>query len=246
MPAGRLAGRKAPCRCHPWHPAGTIRYPEHWFIPTWAVHGHRRLILVIIFTLPAGHAVGELAEVQPAKPPAGRAAASAAGSGFPPRRPQPGCPGGHRRRAWRGRPVRHAGGETFTVATDLVKATISAQGGDLVGLNCSSTKPTETADKNFVLFDGQAPVSPRAAWSARACPTIGRLSALPPDPLKDGRRRRRTEGPPRRRRRPTAPRCQGLTFRRVPTSSMWPGKSPTAAANWPHAYFQLQRDGVPA
>lgn len=46
-------------------------------------------------------------------------------------------------------------GETFTVTTDLVKATVSAQGGDIVKLELLRYKEHDNKDKTFDLFDGK-------------------------------------------------------------------------------------------
>src|SRR5574343_966396 len=45
--------------------------------------------------------------------------------------------------------------KTFTISTDLLKATISTQGGDLVGLELLKYKEHDNKDKNFVLFDAK-------------------------------------------------------------------------------------------
>jgi YidC/Oxa1 family membrane protein insertase len=45
--------------------------------------------------------------------------------------------------------------ETFTISTDLVKATISAQGGDIVRLELLRYKEHDHKDKTFVLFDAK-------------------------------------------------------------------------------------------
>ena len=45
--------------------------------------------------------------------------------------------------------------ETFTISTDLVKATISAQGGDIVRLELLRYKEHDHKDKIFVLFDSK-------------------------------------------------------------------------------------------
>ena len=45
--------------------------------------------------------------------------------------------------------------ETFTVTTDRVKATISLQGGDLVGLELLKYKEHDHKDKNFLLLDAK-------------------------------------------------------------------------------------------
>jgi YidC/Oxa1 family membrane protein insertase len=45
--------------------------------------------------------------------------------------------------------------ETFTVSTDLVKATISTQGGDLVQLELLKYKEHDDKDQTFILFDAK-------------------------------------------------------------------------------------------
>ncbi|WP_371323945.1 membrane protein insertase YidC [Dechloromonas sp. ZY10] len=46
-------------------------------------------------------------------------------------------------------------GETFSITTDLLKATISTQGGDIVGLELLNYKEHNDKSKNFVLFDSK-------------------------------------------------------------------------------------------
>lgn len=45
--------------------------------------------------------------------------------------------------------------ETFTISTDLLKATISTQGGDVVKLELLKYRDHDKKDQNFVLFDAQ-------------------------------------------------------------------------------------------
>jgi len=111
----------------------------------------RRLILVLIFTFssfmlwenwqkynqpkrPVAAATGDAAASAAPKPSSALQAASPAGS----------------------TPVpvdAAAAGETFTVRTDLVEATISAKGGDIVRLELFKYKEHDDKQKNFVLFD---------------------------------------------------------------------------------------------
>lgn len=101
----------------------------------------RRLILVLIFTFSSFMLWESWQKYNQPKPPAKAApaetsvphptAALQAGAG------PTGTPGAVPS------PVVNPG-DTFTVATDLVNATISAQGGDIVRSNCSSTRLMKT------------------------------------------------------------------------------------------------------
>ena len=112
----------------------------------------RRLILVMIFTFssfmlweswqkhnapkpaPNVAAQGEAGAVVPQP----SASLQAAGPGTTPAAPAAAAP---------------AGGETFTVTTDLLKATIATQGGDIAGLELLKYREHDAKDKNFLLFD---------------------------------------------------------------------------------------------
>ena len=61
--------------------------------------------------------------------------------------------------------------ETFTVTTDLLKATISAQGGDVVALELLRYKEHDNKDKTFVLFDAKHKYLAQAGLIGEGLPT---------------------------------------------------------------------------
>jgi YidC/Oxa1 family membrane protein insertase len=118
----------------------------------------RRLILVIIFTLSSFLLWQNWEQYKQPKPPAGAATAAAQAVGDSAPRPsvdlQTGVPTpGVSAAAVPTAPV--VAGETFTITTDLLQATISAQGGDIVRLELFKYKEKDHQDKNFVLFDSK-------------------------------------------------------------------------------------------
>ncbi|MBS1213983.1 MAG: yidC [Proteobacteria bacterium] len=111
----------------------------------------RRLILVLIFTFSSFMLWENWQKYNQPKPPVAAATGDAAASAAP--KPssalQAASPAGST-------PVpvdAAAAGETFTVRTDLVEATISAKGGDIVRLELFKYKEHDDKQKNFVLFD---------------------------------------------------------------------------------------------
>ena len=111
----------------------------------------RRLILVLIFTFSSFMLWENWQKYNQQKPPVAAATGDAAASAAP--KPssalQAASPAGST-------PVpvdAAAAGETFTVRTDLVEATISAKGGDIVRLELFKYKEHDDKQKNFVLFD---------------------------------------------------------------------------------------------
>lgn len=135
--------------------------------------------------------------------------------------------------------------ETFTIRTDLVEATISAQGGDIVRLELFKYKEQDDKDKNFVLFDAQHQYFAQSGLIGDGLPThrstFRRVAG--PSELADGANELQV--------RLEADAANGskvakiLTFRRgsYVVDVAWEitntGDKPIA----PHAYFQIQRDG---
>lgn len=113
----------------------------------------RRLILVLIFTFSSFMLWENWQKYNQPKPAADTVAATQAAGAAP--KPsttlQPG--------AAPGTPVVPTGiaatAETFAISTDLLKATISSQGGDLVGLELLKYKEHDDKEKTFVLFDAK-------------------------------------------------------------------------------------------
>ncbi len=137
-------------------------------------------------------------------------------------------------------------GETFEVVTDLVKATIATQGGDLVRLELLKYKAHEAKDKTFVLFDAKHQYVAQSGLIGEGLPnhrsSFKRVSnGLV---LKDGEQELKV--------RLEAETTQGikvakvLTFKRASyeIDVAWEIANGSDKPVAPHAYFQLQRDGV--
>ena len=205
----------------------------------------RRLILVLIFTFSSFMLWESWQKYNQPKPPASTAAGAPAGNAVP--QPsttlQAGTPTSAVAPATA--PVAPAG-ETFTVTTDLVKATISAQGGDLVKLELLKYKEHENKDKTFVLFDAKHQYMAQSGLIGEGLPThrsvFSRVAG--PAQLADGANELKV--------RLEASGANGvkvakiLTFKRgsYEIDVAWDiangGDKPLIT----HAYYQLQRDGV--
>jgi YidC/Oxa1 family membrane protein insertase len=111
----------------------------------------RRLILVLIFAFSSFMLWENWQKYNQPKPPVAAKAGDAAASAAP--KPssalQAASPAGSTPVPVDAAPA----GETFTVRTDLVEATISAKGGDIVRLELFKYKEHDDKQKNFVLFD---------------------------------------------------------------------------------------------
>ncbi|RKT51154.1 protein translocase subunit yidC [Azonexus fungiphilus] len=142
-----------------------------------------------------------------------------------------------------------AAAETFTVVTDLVKATISTQGGDLVGLELLNYKENDDKDRNFVLFDGKHQYFAQSGLIGEGLPshrTVFRRIDGPLEMAADASElkiRLEADGPEGIRVART------LTFKRgsYAIDVAWEIVNGSAKPLTPHAYFQVQRDdGEPA
>ena len=204
----------------------------------------RRLILVMIFTFssfmlweswqkhnapkpaPNVAAQGEAGAVVPQP----SASLQATGPGATPAAPAAAAP---------------AGGETFTVTTDLLKATIATQGGDIAGLELLKYREHDAKDKNFLLFDPKHSYRAQSGLIGPGLPSHRTQLTRVPGPTE------MAEGSDELKIRLEAPAENGvkatkvLTFRRgsYVVDVAWEianqGDKPLAA----HAYHQLQRDG---
>jgi YidC/Oxa1 family membrane protein insertase len=129
----------------------------------------RRLILVLIFTF-SSFMLWENWQKYNQPKPAGNAVASAPAASRQ-------CADAFRQPAGQGRTGHPAGyvaafaAETFTVTTDLLKATISAQGGDLVNLELLNYKEHDSKDKTFVLFDAKHQYMAQSGLIGEGLPT---------------------------------------------------------------------------
>lgn len=136
--------------------------------------------------------------------------------------------------------------DAFTVSTDLVKATISAQGGDIVQLELLKYKEHDNKDKIFVLFDPKHQYLAQSGLIGEGLPThrtiFKRIAG--PSELAEGSNELKV--------RLEATTATGikvakvLTFKRgsylvdVAWEVLNGSDKPLAS----HAYFQLQRDDV--
>lgn len=205
----------------------------------------RRLILVLIFTFSSFmlwenwqkyNQPKPAAEVAAAKGTAGAAptpTASLQAAGAVPAAPAAGTPA-------------VATAETFTVSTDLLKATISAQGGDLVDLELLKYKGHDDKDKNFVLFEAKHQFFAQSGLIGEGLPnhrsSFKRVDGA--TTLADGSDELKV--------RLEANAANGvkvakiLTFKRGSylIDVAWEVTNGSDKAFAPHAYFQLQRDDV--
>src|SRR6185369_617901 len=139
-----------------------------------------------------------------------------------------------------------ASAETFTVSTDLLKATISAQGGDLVNLELLKYKGHDDKDKNFVLFEAKHQFFAQSGLIGEGLPNhrsnFKRVDGA--TTLADGADELKI--------RLEANAANGvkvakiLTFKRGSylIDVAWEVTNGSDKAFAPHAYFQLQRDDV--
>ena len=142
-----------------------------------------------------------------------------------------------------------ATGETFTVETDLMKVTISTQGGDLVGLELLNYKESDDKDHNFVLFDAKHQYFAQSGLIGDGLPTHRSLFRRVDGPLQ------LQDGSDELKVRLEADAPEGvriariLTFKRASyvVDVAWEIVNGSDKPLAPHAYFQVQRDdGEPA
>ena len=205
----------------------------------------RRLILVLIFTFSSFMLWESWQKYNQPKPPAAAGAAVPAGSSVP--QPTAALQAAPAPGTLAAAPVPAAGvGETFTVQTDLVKATISAAGGDIVELDLLKYKEHDNNEKTLALFDPKHRYMMQSGLIGDGLPTHRTTfrRADGPTKLADGAEELKV------RLEATAadgtPVAKILTFKRgsylvdVAWEIANQGTKPLAA----HAYYQLQRDGV--
>jgi YidC/Oxa1 family membrane protein insertase len=203
----------------------------------------RRLILVLIFTFSSFMLWENWQKYNQPKPAADAVATTPAGSAAPTpsaslqAKASPGAPAVSA-------PVSSA--ETFTVATDLLKATISAQGGDLVGLELLKYREHDDKDKTFVLFDPAHQYMVQAGLIGDGLPThrsvFKRVEGA--TTLADGKDelKLRLESTDQNGIKV----AKILTFKRASyqIDVAWEIANGSDKAIAPHAYFQLQRDDI--
>ncbi|WP_374277255.1 membrane protein insertase YidC [Azonexus sp.] len=205
----------------------------------------RRLILVLIFTFSSFMLWENWQKYNQPKPAAAAVAGQTAGADAP--KPsaalQAGAAVASAATAEAAAPVAT---ETFTVTTDRVKATISAQGGDLIGLDLLSYKEHDDKTRNFVLFDAKHKYLAQSGLIGEGLPTHRTVfrRVAGPDTLAEGADELKV------RLEADAPNgvkvAKILTFKRGSYSIdvAWEIANGGDKALAPHAYFQLQRDDV--
>lgn len=206
----------------------------------------RRLILVLIFTFSSFMLWENWQKYNQPKPALETVAASTAAGGAP--KPsaslQAPVPGNTTTTPTPVSPV--PAGETFTVTTDLIKANISAQGGDLVKLELLRYKEHDNKDKTFVLFDSKHQYMAQSGLIGEGLPTHRSGFRLIKGPME------LAEGSNELQVRLEADAPSGvkvvkvLTFKRGSylIEIAWEIANGSDKAFAPHAYFQLQRDDV--
>lgn len=204
----------------------------------------RRLILVLIFTFSSFMLWENWQKYNQPKPAADTVAATQAAGAAP--KPsttlQPG--------AAPGTPVVPTGvaatAETFAISTDLLKATISSQGGDLVGLELLKYKEHDDKEKTFVLFDAKHQYMAQSGLIGDGLPThrsvfkrVAGATTLADDAqeLKVRLEAEAANG---------VKVAKILTFKRgsYVIDVAWEIANGSDKPLAPHAYFQLQRDDV--
>ena len=206
----------------------------------------RRLILVLIFTFSSFMLWESWQKYNQPKPAANAVATTTPGSAAPTPSVslQPGSTGS-------AAPVVSAAaiapvGETFIVSTDLLKATISAQGGDLVELELLRYKEHGNKDKNFFLFEAKHQYMAQSGLIGEGLPTHRSIFKRVEGPTE------LAEGANELKIRLEADAADGvkvakiLTFKRGSylIDVAWEIANGSAKAFAPHAYFQLQRNDV--
>lgn len=208
----------------------------------------RRLILVLIFTFSSFVLWENWQKYNQPTPAAGAVASNSAGGSIPTPSPalQAGVP-------VPGAPVvapvaspAVATAETFAISTDLVKATISAQGGDLVELELLKYKEHDDKDKTFVLFDAKHQYAAQSGLIGEGLPSHRSIFKRVDGPTT------LAEGSDELKVRLEAVTTNGvkvakiLTFKRgsYVIDVAWEITNGSDKAIVPHAYFQLQRDDV--
>ena len=208
----------------------------------------RRLILVLIFTFSSFMLWENWQKYNQPKPAPTEAAAAAAKSAAGAPTPSASLQAGAVTAAANNAPAVTTGNtaETFTVTTDRVKATISLQGGDLVGLELLKYKEHDNKEKNFFLLDAKHQYVVQSGLIGDGLPShrsqFRRVAG--PAELADGSNELKV--------RLEADAANGakvakiLTFKRGSYSIdvAWEIANGGDKAMAPHAYFQIQRDDV--
>ena len=204
----------------------------------------RRLILVMIFTFSSFMLWESWQKYNQPKPPANAAAVTPAGNAVP--QPSAALQAGAVTPAAATPAPATAVGETFTVHTDLVKATISSVGGDIVELDLLNYKKHDDQNKAFALFDAKHRYSMQSGLIGEGMPTHRTTFRRVDGPVKlaDGadELKIRLEGTAANGVQAT----KILTFKRGSylVDVAWEIDNQGDKPLTTHAYYQLQRDSV--
>ena len=208
----------------------------------------RRLILVMIFAFSSFMLWESWQKFNQPKPPADAAAITPAGG-----TPMPGSaaptPTANLQAAGSKPPAVAAvpsAAESFTVSTDLVKATISAQGGDIVQLELLKYKENDNKDKTFLLFDPAHKYLAQSGLIGEGLPSHRNIFKRVAGPTE------LAEGSNELKVRLEATAANGakvakiLTFKRgsYVIDIAWEVANASDKPLLSHAYFQVQRDDV--
>ncbi len=203
----------------------------------------RRLILVLIFTFSSFMLWENWQKYNQPKPPAEAGVAAVAGAAP---KPSANLQAGSAPGAAPIVAPSPATAETFTVSTDLVKATISVQGGDLVQLELLKYKEHDHKDQTFVLFDSKHHYVAQSGLIGQGLPTHRSIfkRVAGETSLADGKDELKV--------RLEAAGENGvklakiLTFKRgsYAVDIAWEIANGSDKPFAPHAYYQLQRDDV--
>lgn len=136
--------------------------------------------------------------------------------------------------------------ETFVIETDLIKATVSTQGGNLIGLELKKYKESDDKESNFHLFDAKHQYAAQSGLIGDGLPNHRSQFRRVDGPLQ------LADGSNELKVRLEAEAQQGvrvakiLTFKRGSylIDVAWEITNGSDKPLAPHAYFQLQRDGA--
>ena len=135
-------------------------------------------------------------------------------------------------------------GETFTITTDLLKVTMSTQGGDIVGLELLKHKEHNDKNRNFVLFDAKHQYLAQSGLIGDGLPNHRTLFSRIAGPVE------LAEGANELKVRLEAAGQDGLKVAKILTFKRnsylvdvaWEIDNAAGKALNAHAYYQLQRD----
>ena len=204
----------------------------------------RRLILVLIFTFSSFMLWESWQKYNQPKPPANATAVAPAGNAVP--QPSSALQAGAAAPAVATPAPAAAVGERFTVETDLVKATISSVGGDIVELDLLNYKKHDDKDKTFALFDAKHHYMMQSGLIGEGMPTHRTTFRRVDGPVKlaDGadELKIRFEGTAAN----GAQVAKILTFKRDSylVDVAWEIVNQSDKPLTAHAYYQLQRDSI--